>query len=368
MEQVEFCNVVVLNKQDLVSKEQLQDILDKISILNPKARVLQSEQSKIDVRQILDTRLFDRALMEEESVMIAATKVEAKEKVEAEDAKSCCLKSIAEDGKKCCKSKAKNGQCVESGLSQVLLGVVANNNPRSLTRHEKRFGITSFVYRSRRPFHPGRLYDSFLEPYFILRYQEDDEGPELRSYFDKLQKQAASKQAARGKLIGELLRSKGFVWIASSNGIMGGWQQAGNILRIEGEGMWMTDMRAAWEGTQSEELVRKDMQDENGKELPHGDRRQELVFIGTGLRHEAIQKTLDQCLLNDEEMDMGPEKWEETMAPTDKIKLSLDDEDEEDEENEDGEGEDDPEEEEEAKQDDGGPAKKQAKRDESNGK
>lgn len=209
MEQVEFCNVVVLNKQDLVSKEQLQDILDKISILNPKARVLQSEQSKIDVRQILDTRLFDRALMEEESVMIAATKVEAKEKVEAEDAKSCCLKSIAEDGKKCCKSKAKNGQCVESGLSQVLLGVVANNNPRSLTRHEKRFGITSFVYRSRRPFHPGRLYDSFLEPYFILRYQEDDEGPELRSYFDKLQKQAASKQAARGKLIGELLRSKG---------------------------------------------------------------------------------------------------------------------------------------------------------------
>ena len=152
------------------------------------------------------------------------------------------------------------------------------------------------------------------------------------------------------------------MWIASSNGIMGGWQQAGNILRIEGEGMWMTDMRAAWEGTQSEELVRKDMQDENGKELPHGDRRQELVFIGTGLRHEAIQKTLDQCLLNDEEMDMGPEKWEETMAPTDKIKLSLDDEDEEDEENEDGEGEDDPEEEEEAKQDDGGPAKKQAKR------
>lgn len=76
----------------------------------------------------------------------------------------------------------------------------------------------------------GRLYDQFLEPFFVLRYEEE-EGPELRSHLGKLQKQAAAKQEKRVKLMGELLRSKGFVWVATSNFIMGAWQQAGNILR-----------------------------------------------------------------------------------------------------------------------------------------
>ena len=75
--------------------------------------------------------------------------------------------------------------------------------------------------------------------------------------------------------------------------------------------------------------------------------RQELVFIGQGLKHEVIQKLLDQSLLNDEEMALGPEKWEETMADDDTIQLAIpgenDDEEEgeeEEEEGDDDEGED----------------------------
>ena len=70
---------------------------------------------------------------------------------EAEAEPSCCVKSVSAGGKKCCR-KMKN--LFDSGLSQVLLGVV-DSKQKQLTRHENRFGITSFVYRSRRPFHPG---------------------------------------------------------------------------------------------------------------------------------------------------------------------------------------------------------------------
>ena len=144
--------------------------------------------------------------------------------------------------------------------------------------------------------------------------------------------------------MGELLRSKGFMWIATTNDIMGALQQAGNIIRIEAEQPWMSEIRDMWEGTPSEPLVRKDMTQKNGEEFLYADRRQELVFIGIKLDHAAIQFALDKCLLNDDEMNMGPEKWKENWADEDKIELSLEeqwdelsDEEEEEEDNDENE-------------------------------
>ena len=96
------------------------------------------------------------------------------------------------------------------------------------------------------------------------------------------------------------------------------------IVRVEGEGPWMCEIRELWEGTLQEALVRKDLNQQNGDEFPYGDRRQELVFIGMRLNHEAIQNALDQCLLDDEEMKLGPEEWEESFASLDNIQLTLD--------------------------------------------
>ena len=117
---------------------------------------------------------------------------------------------------------------------------------------------------------------------------------------------------------------KGFVWIATTHDIMGGWQQAGNVLRIEGESKWMCDMREMWEDNpEVAKFVEKNTKRTNGEEWEYQDRRQELVFIGQGLKHERIQETLDRCLLNCEEMALGPERWKESMDGFDHVRLSL---------------------------------------------
>ena len=217
MEKVEFSNIVVLNKTDLVDEGQQQDILDRISILNPRVKVLKSCQSKIDVMEILNTRLYSREDLKENSVIISAMNVKPEEK--PEEPEDCCEKSLQEDGKKCCKSKkAKNGQVIDSGLSKILLGVVSDTKEKVMTRHEARFGITSFIYRARRPFHPGRLQDSFLDPFFIFHGSRKEEA-ELAS------KDSVEKQSKRVEAMGGLMRSKGFVWIATSQFFMGAWQQ-----------------------------------------------------------------------------------------------------------------------------------------------
>ena len=346
MDQVEYANVVVLNKGDLVSAEQQHEILDRIMLLNPGARVLAAKHSKIDVKEVLDTGLFSLDSMSD-SVIMTALKAEAPtaavaikpccEKSLAETGESCCAasskpcceRSLAETGEPCCGgSGPKSMQVVETGLSQVLLGVVPG---KKISRHESRFGVTSFVYRARRPFHPSRLHNDFLAPFFMLLQGTNPEvqdgagaGTSSPEALAEQQKEAAAKQAKRRQLMGEILRSKGFVWLANSHHTMGGLSQAGNVVTLQAEGLWLCDMRGMWEGTPSEPMVLKDMTDPaTGHEYPYGDRRQELVFIGMGLSSEAIQGSLDRCLLTDEEMGMGPAGWDESMSAEALIKLPL---------------------------------------------
>ena len=80
---------------------------------------------------------------------------------------------------------------------------------------------------------------------------------EKQKAMEKLQAEALVKQKERNAVMGELLRSKGFLWLATSNNLIGAWQQAGNVLRIRAEAQWMCLMPQLWEGTEVEPMVRQ---------------------------------------------------------------------------------------------------------------
>jgi len=319
MDQVEFANVILLNKGDLVNEEQQGDIREKISLLNPKAKILKSIHSKIDVMEILNTKLYK----DKDEFWVTSTKT------------AQAMQEREERG----------------------------GGPEACTA---RFDIKSFVYRARKPFHPGRLNDLLLEPFFMdpwvtLDLDDEEEGKEVerteeeqkkleelkQKELEKVQEEAMVKQKKRTELMGELLRSKGFLWMATAHDVIGGWQQAGNVLRIEPENPWMCLVPDMWRGTTSEAAVLEDINQPSGEEWEFQDRRQEIVFIGHGIKTAAIQDLLDQCLLTQEEMALGPEQWKETVQHLDNINLVLEkDEGEEEEEEEEEEDEEDEEDEE----------------------
>ena len=97
------------------------------------------------------------------------------------------------------------------------------------------------------------------------------------------QDKALTKQKERTELMGELLRSKGFFWLATSNDVIGWWQQAGNVLRIHPVNPWMCLVPEMWADSAAEAEVMKDMKKPDGEEWEYKDRRQEIVFIGINI-------------------------------------------------------------------------------------
>merc|ERR1712079_941676 len=183
MDQVEFANVILLNKGDLVKEEQQKDIQEKIELLNPKAKIIKSINSKIDVMDILNTSLYK----DKEEFWVTSTKNETngKEYTTNED----------------------TGKSV----------------PEACTA---RFDIKSFVYRARKPFHPKRLNELMLAPFFAtpIDVEEEEEIEEMseeekkmveevkkkvdkekQMALDKLQAEALEKQKERNEVMGELL-------------------------------------------------------------------------------------------------------------------------------------------------------------------
>jgi len=214
IEQVEFCDVLVLNKIDLVDATERARLMALLHRLNPRARIELAKFGQVPLDRVLDTGLFDFA----------------------EAAKA-------------------------PGWLQELRG--------THTPETEAYGIRSFVYRARRPFHPQRFYDLSRRPW------------------------------------PGVLRSKGFFWLACRPAWAGSWSQAGTVARHGPAGYW-------WAATPPQRWP----QDPETVALIHakwdeqvGDARQELVLIGMDMDETLLRTRLDGCLLTDQEMALGPQAW-----------------------------------------------------------
>lgn len=214
VEQVEFCDVIVLNKLDLIADEDRDRLTGILRRLNPRARIEPASFGRVSLEKVLGTGLFDFERAAQAPGWLAEMRGE--------------------------------------------------HVPETET-----YGIGSFVYRARRPFHPQR-FRQWIE-----------------SGWDGV------------------VRSKGYFWLASYPTMVGSWSQSGAVARHGPAGYWWATVpQAQWpEDPESVARIRQKWDERVG------DARQELVLIGIDMDEAALRKHFDDCLLDDEEMVAGPEVW-----------------------------------------------------------
>lgn len=222
VEQIEFADVLLISKTDLVEQAEVERLSAILKTLNTHAKVIPIANGNVNVEDILDTGLFNFERAEQAPGWL----------------------------------KEMRGEHVPE---------------------TEEYGIGSFSYVARRPFHPEKFYQ-FLH--------------DTQKY-------------------GKLIRSKGYFWLASRPEFAGQWSQAGGIARYGFAGMfWKSVPEDKWPTDQESLDVIKTQWEE-----PFGDMRQELVFIGQELNQDEMTRALDGCLLTEEELLKGKDFWKTLDDP-----------------------------------------------------
>ncbi|CAA0112335.1 zinc metallochaperone GTPase ZigA [Zhongshania aliphaticivorans] len=216
VEQVEFADVLLISKTDLVDEPTLNRLIAVLKTLNTVADIVPIRNGQVDIDQVLGTGKFSFERAQQ-----------------------------------------------APGWLQEMRG---EHVPET-----EEYGIASFTYTARKPFHPQKFYD-FLHG---------------------------------GDIQGKLIRSKGYFWLASRPEFAGQWSQAGGMARYGFAGMfWKAIPQERW--PEDEEYLASI---KSSWQEPFGDMRQELVFIGQKLDRDRFVDELDNCLLSDDELLAGREHW-----------------------------------------------------------
>ena len=327
--QIECADFVILNKIDQLAEGGLDSLRAIVASLNPLARTVACERGRVDVEDVfgpassglvahLTVEGQHRGAVAAAAAAEAAAKEEEGEEGEGDGHGHHHHHHYHDHGHACstdCKEEhdhEHDHHHDHDGPCGVACGVKPKR-ARQDTTAASRFGIRSFVYRRRRPFHPGRLRDTVLRwlPVATNAALADSEGgdggdPAASAAAAVVNRAAAAPPPANASPIRTVLRSKGFMWMSHSHETAFYWSHAGQHFEIRDEGDWWAAVpRDSW--PEDEAAVGVITADFDGA---HGDRRQEIVFIGAGMDDAAIVAALDGALLTDE--DMGT--YEATFA------------------------------------------------------
>jgi G3E family GTPase len=217
-DQIEFANVIVLNKTDLVDAKTVGLLKASIQKLNPGAKIITSDFGRVAPKEILNTKLFD-----------------------FEEAQT------------------------SAGWQKELEGGV--HIPET-----EEYGISSFVFRNQKPFHPERFWKYLNEDYPL-----------------------------------GVIRAKGLFWLASRPNQALNFSQAGGSSRLEKAGVWWSSMSFS-ERIQYPSFIENKEYIEGKWDKKWGDRMNEIVFIGQDIDKERMIIDLEKCLLQDSEQQLFDHK------------------------------------------------------------
>lgn len=218
IDQIETCDVLLLNKCDLVDEQELNKLEAVLRRLQPRAKIIRTVNAEVDPSEILNTGLFDFE---------------------------------------------------QTSLSS---GWIAELGKEEHTPETEEYGITSFVYRRRTPFHPQRL------SFFFSNWPA------------------------------EVVRAKGLVWLAARGDLAATVSQAGPSIQFGPAGYWLATMPE----DQQQEVLAAEPDVKAKWDGQWGDRLNEIVFIGVSMNRADIEARLDRCLLSAEEMQLD---WNEFNNP-----------------------------------------------------
>ena len=222
VDQVEFADLILISKTDLATPSEVERLTAILKTLNTSAKIIPIANGNVEIDNVLNTGLFDFERAQQ-----------------------------------------------APGWLQEMRG---EHVPET-----EEYGIGSFSYEARRPFHPEKFHN-FLHS--------------TEKY-------------------GKLIRSKGYFWLATRPQFAGQWSQAGGIARYGFAGLfWKAVPEQDWPEDKDYLASIKRMWVE-----PFGDMRQELVFIGQGLDQQAMTQALDACLLSEEEVLRGVAYWATLRDP-----------------------------------------------------